>query len=69
MTKEAHEDMTLRHDQILNGVGGEKGLVKKVENLYEWFLTSRGKNSIIMFIKDLLISGGIIAIFVGYLFK
>ena len=66
MTKDAHEDMTLMHDQLLCGSGDQKGVVKKVEDLYEWFLTSRGKNSVVMFVKDLLISGGIIAVFVTW---
>ena len=67
VTPAEHEDMTLKHDQILNGVDGQKAIVEKVEDLYEWFLTSRGKNTVIMFIKDLLISGGIRAIFISYL--
>lgn len=69
MTTAEHEDMTLKHDQILNGVPGQKGLVIKMEELYEWFLTSRGKNSVIMFIKDALISGGIIAVLIGWMFS
>jgi len=63
MTTAEHEDMTLKHEQILHGVPGQKGIVNKVEELYEWFLQSRGKNTVIMFIKDLLISGGIIVFF------
>ena len=69
MTKDIHEDMTLKHEHILYDTNGQKGIVKKVEVLYEWFLTSRGKNSVIMFIKDLLISGGIIAVLISWWVK
>ena len=66
MTKDVHEDMTLKHEHILCGVEGQKGLTKKVEELWDWFLNSRGKNTVVMFVKDLLISGGVIAVLVSY---
>ena len=67
MTKETHEDLTLRHDQILNGVIGQKGLVSKVEELYKWLQQNHGRNSILSNIKDILISGGILAVLIGYI--
>ena len=69
MTKEAHEDMTLKHNQILMGVNEKSGMVYEVDKLHEWYLTSRGKNSVIMFIKDLLITSGIIIFFLTLLVK
>lgn len=67
LTKETHEDLTLRHDQILNGVIGQKGLVSKVEELYKWLQQNHGRNSILSNIKDILISGGILAVLIGYI--
>ena len=61
-----HSEMLLKHDMSLYGNNGDPGVVKKVNTLYEWFLTSRGKNSVIMFIKDILLSGGIIAVLITY---
>ena len=69
MTTEAHEDMTLKHNQILMGVNDKNGIVDKVDEHHEWYLTSRGKNSVIMFIKDLLITSGIIVFFLTLLVK
>jgi len=61
-----HSEMLLKHDMSLYGNNGDPGVVKKVNTLYEWFLTSRGKNSVIMFVKDVLLSGGIIAVLLSY---
>ncbi len=61
-----HTETLTRLDLTIFGNNGDPGIVKKVNTLYEWFLTSRGKNSVIMFIKDALISGGIVAIFVNW---
>lgn len=66
MTKDQHEYMTMEHEHVLNGIGDQKGLIEKLENLWEWFQASRGKNSVIMFVKDVLISGGIIAVLLSY---
>lgn len=66
MTKEAHEDMTLKHEQILHGVTGQKGIVSKVEELYKWLQQNHGRNSVLSNIKDILISGGILAVLIGY---
>lgn len=65
-TIKKHSEMLTKHDMSLYGNNGDPGVLKKVNTLYEWFLTSRGKNSVIMFIKDLLISGGIIAVLLSY---
>jgi hypothetical protein len=66
MVKE-HSEMLLKHDTSLYGINGDPGVVKKLNILYEWFLTSRGKNSVIMFVKDLLLSGGIIAVIITWI--
>lgn len=66
MTPGEHEDMTLKHEQILSGTDGQKGNVEKVEELYKWFHQNKGRNSVIANIKDILISGGILAIVIGY---
>lgn len=57
-----------KHNQVFMG-NGQKGMAEKVDELYEWFLTSRGKNSVIMFVKDVLISGGLIALFISRIFE
>ena len=67
MTHEEIDIIVNNHDRILKG-NGEKGLMAKVETMWEWFLQSRGKNTFIMFFKDLLISGGIIAVFLSQVF-
>jgi hypothetical protein len=66
-----HEEMDIllnNHDRILKG-NGEKGMMAKTETMWEWFLQSRGKNTFIMFFKDVLISGGIIAFFLAEIFN
>ena len=62
-----YEALIMKHEQTLYGTPEQKGIVGKIEELYEWFLQSRGKNSVIMFVKDLLISGGIIAVLVTWI--
>ena len=61
-----HTEELLKHELSLYGYNGDPGIVKKVNTLHEWFLTSRGKNSVIMFIKDVLLTGGIISILIKY---
>lgn len=67
MTKEEHEGLTMQHELILSGVNEKDGMVEKFERLWTWYQQNKGRNAVIANIKDILISGGLLAIFITWL--
>lgn len=50
----------MKHEHTLYGPEGNEGMSEQVKTLHKWFLTSRGRNSVIMNIKDIFLTGGIL---------
>ena len=67
MTPAEHEDMTLKHNQILMGVNDKNGIVDRVEELYIWLQRNHGKSSVWSNIKDIALASGILGFIIKFL--
>lgn len=66
MTHEDLENMVLNHDYILKGTKGQPGVAEKNEIMWNKHQMTSGKNSVVMLIKDIILSGGMVGILVKY---